>query len=270
MSLYRLASGDTMLAESSATAIETAATGNTNNQFLQYFRAFLAITAQQKQQVFQLRHQVYCEELQFEPCRGDGLETDNYDNRSLLLAVHRHSAQQLAGTVRLITSTSADEPLPLENYCADNLSRPELAPANFNRRHICEISRLAVPASIRSRNQPQLSELNRGEASHYADVAIALYLMAQIFSLRTLHYHTYVMIEPALARALRRVGIAFVQIGPAVNLNGQRAPHYLDARSTAATLKPQYLQLRNALEQQLLGQPGTHKPALTLCYSAAG
>ena len=99
-------------------------------------------------------------------------------------------------------------------------------------------------------------------------VAVALYLIAQILCLRAGRVHTYVMIEPALARALRRVGLHFIQIGEPIEFNGIRAPYYLDARTTNATLSPEYLQLRVLLEKQLFDKNNSNRPQMTLCYSA--
>ena len=48
--------------------------------------------------------------------------------------------------------------------------------------------------------------------------------------------------------------------------HGIRAPYYLDARTTNATLSPEYLQLRELLEKQLFDN--SNRPQMTLCYSA--
>lgn len=117
--------------------------------FAHFFRASLAHSPAQKQDTFRLRHKVYCEELQYEPERENGLEQDNYDQRAIHCAISRLSTEELAGTVRLITTDNANELLPVERYCAETLQHASLTPQHFDRNQICEISRLAVPAEIR-------------------------------------------------------------------------------------------------------------------------
>lgn len=237
--------------------------------FPQIFQAQLANSPLQKQAVFQLRHKVYCEEMQFEPVRPDGLEHDGYDDRSLHASMTHIARQSLAGTVRIITSEHSDETLPIEKYFSSQINNAALAPQNFARQHICEISRLAVPAEIRCR----LSALQNGQTEVENEcckmVAISLYLIATIMCIRSRRVHAYVMIEPALARILRRIGIHFVQIGNPIDFNGIRAPYYLDMRTTSQTLKPEYLQLRDELEAQLYPKQSRTRTKMALCYSAS-
>lgn len=226
--------------------------------FPNFFNAELAQTDIQRQAIFQLRHQVYCEELQFEPRRPDQLEHDSFDGRSIHCYINHAPSNSLAGTVRLITAQHTDELLPIEQYFSQTLTSHALTPDNFPRHQVCEISRLAVPASIRrrqtdkSKNGTSLSHiLSSLESKCCSIVAIALYLIATLMCVRTHRYHAYVMIEPALARILKRIGIHFQQIGQTIEFNGKRAPYYLDMRTTMETLKPEYLRLRDMLCEQL-------------------
>ena len=227
--------------------------------FARFFQASLAHSTAQKQQTFRLRHQVYCEELQFEPGRDTGLEHDQFDQRAIHCAISRLSTQELAGTVRLITSGHASELLPVEHYCASALQHPSLTPQHFDRHQICEISRLAVPAVIRQRKlataPSNISSINTLlhtlEGRCCEAVAISLYLVAMLMCLHYKKYHVFVMAEPALARVLRRIGIHFVQIGDVVDFNGKRAPFYVDARTTLNTLGEEYKVLTDILSEQL-------------------
>jgi N-acyl amino acid synthase of PEP-CTERM/exosortase system len=237
--------------------------------FPHIFNAHLANSPVQKQGVYQLRHKVYCEEMGFEPVRANGLEQDGFDERSLHAGINHVSSNKLAGTVRIITSEYTDEPLPIEQYFSSQITNSVLAPQNFSRQHICEISRLAVPGEIRYRANAAQSGQSLVENECCKMVAISLYLIATSMCLRSRRVHAYVMIEPALARILRRIGIHFVQIGNPIDFNGIRAPYYLDMRTTAATLKPEYLQLREKLEAQLYAKQATMRPKMELCYSAS-
>lgn len=226
--------------------------------FAHFFHASLAQTDIQKHQTYRLRHRVYCEELQYEPLRDNGLEHDEYDNRAIHCAISRLSTAQLAGTVRLITSANADQLLPLEQHFAAMVNHPTLCPTAFPREQICEISRLAVPGEIRQRKQSQSPlghNLNKLllqlEQRCCEAVAISLYLVAMLMCLHYGKHHVFVMIEPALARMLKRIGIHFVQIGEVVDFNGKRAPYYVDARATFHTLGCEYKTLSNILAAQL-------------------
>lgn len=230
--------------------------------FPQYFQAMLANNLYQKQDIYRLRHRVYCEELAFEDTREDQLEQDDFDNRAMHAGIKQAASNQLAGTVRIITSASEHEQLPIEQYFSQHITEPALAPHNFVRSHICEVSRLAVPAEIRCRALGSREGISPLENACSKLVAISLYLVSQLLCLHTGRIHAYVIVEPALARALRRVGIHFVQIGDAINYNGIRAPYYLDVRNTHSTLKPEYRQLRDKLEQQIFGENAWRKIAI--------
>ncbi|MGK7950603.1 MAG: GNAT family N-acyltransferase [Xenococcaceae cyanobacterium] len=65
---------------------------NITQHFDKYFQLIVANTAELKQEVFSIRYQVYCEELNFEPAENfpNGLEKDIYDERSIhYLLQHR-------------------------------------------------------------------------------------------------------------------------------------------------------------------------------------
>lgn len=268
MSLGFTANSAAVLIEQEHASYNALSATNPCCQFLHYFQATQADSAEQKNSVYRLRHKVYCEELHFEPVKAGSLEQDAFDYRSVHIAVNHIASNSIAGTVRIVTSTGNDELLPIERYFANQLNDSAFAPQNFDRQQVCEISRLAVPAEIRCASSLNSNALTpERECSKL--VAISLYLIAQILCLRDDRVHAYVMIEPVLARVLRRVGINFIQIGKPIEFNGIRAPYYLDARTMSATLKPDYLQLLTLLEQQLLHEPQRIRPQLELCYSAS-
>ena len=185
----------------------------------------------------------------------------------------------MAGTVRLITSATPEQLLPVECYFANSFTNAALAPANFSRRNICEISRLAVPKEIRHSQVIEATDEYSGLTSVQGQcrklVSVALYLLATLMCVRDERYHAYVMIEPSLARILKRVGIHFVQIAEAIDFNGKRAPYYIDARTTYDTLQHDYVELGKVLAQQLFNEAAvsdTAQDTVTgeLCFSAAG
>ncbi|GAB2929953.1 PEP-CTERM/exosortase system-associated acyltransferase [Rheinheimera gaetbuli] len=234
-----------------------------SEHFSHFLQPQLADTPQLKTEVYQLRHQIYCEELHFEQTNEDKIEKDAFDERALHCVIRHLQSQRLAGTVRLITSTSNDELLPLEQYCAAALDNPKLAPSRFERHEICEISRLAVPSSFRKREIDQYEGAATGVlnektfSSHefrcFPYIPICLYLSAAAMSYRTRRYHAFVMMEPLLARSMSFVGIKFKQVGDTIEFHGKRAAYYVDSRELKQTLKPLYLNLLNMVEKEIFG-----------------
>lgn len=219
--------------------------------FANYFQSFVANTPTERQLTYRLRHKVYCEELRFEPLRDTGMEQDVFDSRAIHAGIRHIITGKLVGTVRIITSDNQDQLLPVEQFFTNTIAERSLLPANFSRDSICEISRLAVPDGVRC-------NVNQDQRSFFADdeqccklVSVALYLLTSHLCMQQKRHHCYVMVEPRLARSLRRIGIHFIQIGDVVDYNGLRAPHYLDTRTLHLTLKPQYQQLKDALVQQM-------------------
>ena len=56
---------------------------NLGHGFRKYFEILPALDEASRDDVFRIRHEVYCQELAFEPVRPDARETDEYDAQSL-------------------------------------------------------------------------------------------------------------------------------------------------------------------------------------------
>lgn len=224
----------------------------------------LAREPAERDAVFALRHGVYCEELGFEPCRVDQRERDAFDDRALHAYLHHAGSGTMAGTVRLVTTANADEPLPMEVHCAAALRGATVTPSDFPRGSVCEISRLAVPARFRRRATDRFAGAATGaiDARAYSPselrcfpwIAIALYFSAASLSRQTGRRHVFVMVEPRLARAMHFVGIAFQQIGPAIDFHGQRAPYYIDRERLPDGLAPRFRRLLAVVDDALAAQ----------------
>ncbi|WP_039916383.1 PEP-CTERM/exosortase system-associated acyltransferase [Cellvibrio mixtus] len=235
-----------------------------SKHFAQYLQPQIALTNEHKQEVYGLRHQVYCEELHFEDEKPDHIECDEFDARAIHCCIRHLGSQQLAGTLRLITTNNDNELLPLQKFCRTALTHPELHPRNFLPRQICEISRLAVPAAFRKRQTDQFAGVATGainestfsvqELRFFPYIAISLYMAAIAMTYKTRRFHTFVMMEPRLARSLNFVGIHFQPIGPCIDYHGQRAPFYIDSRTIKAELSDGYRKLL-AIVQTALFNP---------------
>ncbi|HCU65339.1 MAG TPA: PEP-CTERM/exosortase system-associated acyltransferase [Rheinheimera sp.] len=245
-------------------AISSLASNEANSiseHFSMYLKPQIAKSDDLRREVYKLRHQVYCEELHFEDVRQGYEEFDEFDPRAIHCFIRHLSSDQLAGTVRLITSASDDQLLPMEKFCLHAVTDPKLHPKNFARNEICEMSRLAVPAAFRKRQIDKFAGVATGaidetvfsatELRCFPYIAICLYMAAAAMSYKTKRYHTFVMMEPRLARSLSFVGINFIKIGDTIEFHGQRAPYYIDSRTLKKSMSSGYLKLLEAVEYDL-------------------
>ena len=232
--------------------------------FSQYLKPQLAQSELLKQQVYQLRHQVYCEELHYEDINPAHIEQDEFDARAVHCFIRHLSSNTMAGTLRLITTHNNNELLPMEKFCQQSITDEQLTPRNFLPHQICELSRLAVPLAFRKRQVDQFSGGATGaineqvfsteELRFFPYIAISLYMSAIAMCYKTRRVHIFVMMEPSLARSLNFVGIHFTQIGPLVEYHGKRAAFYIDARKVRKTLSPGYRKLLAIIETELFNK----------------
>lgn len=226
--------------------------------FQRDFQIRRAVSADEQRQSYRLRHQVYCEELGFEPTNSCAIEQDHYDARASHYLLQHRQTGSLAGTMRMVYCHRPDDTLPLTRYFKSGFIKPDLAPGSFALDSVCELSRLALASNFRRQqlnHNPALSQLNPLQVtqsqSHYRYLAAGLYLAALEQAFNEGIGHAYALVAPALARMLNRVGFQFQQISHAVELNGSRAAYYLDVNSSLHTLCDDYKLLRQVLAAQL-------------------
>ncbi|GGD75137.1 hypothetical protein GCM10011357_32660 [Lacimicrobium alkaliphilum] len=240
--------------------------GNISAHFAKYLRPRYAGTQELRETSFRMRHQVYCEELKFEPERASGMETDDFDPHSHHCVIEHKPSGNFAGTVRIVYSGSGNELLPIEKYCAEAISLAEHAPWDFPRGEICEISRLAVPDQFRRRQMDKFKGAATGvinedsyseaELRCFPFIAVGLYMAAASIALEQGINHCFVMMEPRLARSLRLVGIPFKQIGPVVDYHGERAPYYINRQVLLDSLPPGFKKLLKYVKDEISSQLG--------------
>lgn len=232
-----------------------------SSHFSTYLTPLVASDDDLRREVFKIRHNVYCEELKFEPPREDQMEVDDFDSFSMHCLIQHVSSKQHAGTVRIVRPTDAEQQLPIEKYCLDSITDSVLSPANYDRKDICEVSRLAVPKEFRRRqmdnfdgaavgviNQQTYSET---ELRCFPFIAVGLYFAAAALALEQGIKHAYVMMEPRLARSMSFVGIKFQQIGPVVDYHGRRAPYYINQSLLEKSLTPSFAKMLKDIRQGL-------------------
>ncbi|MFP4647907.1 MAG: PEP-CTERM/exosortase system-associated acyltransferase [Halorhodospira sp.] len=219
-------------------------------------------------ELFRLRHNVYCEEFQYEPLQPDGLEMDDYDERSWHAVLRYRGANgdkpsgQLAGCVRVVYSEPVvgHPALPLQAHYHHPFFANGPSPEQFEASTICEISRLAVHQGFRRRAKEQeakegaISMPAKEQVRTFPLLAAGLFAAAAATIIEQRKDHIFVMMEPKLHHRLhRKERIRFAQIGVPINFRGQRAPYYLNAEEGQHDLRasPNLAPLYEIVRQQL-------------------
>ena len=220
---------------------------NLGNAYKQYFEVVPANSELLKDEVYRVRHQVYCEDLAFEPLRADGRESDDYDAHSLHLLIRSVQTGEFVGCTRIIRVRPADpdHPLPFEKACAATLDRSIVDPSQLPRASIAEVSRLAVVSRYRKRkdddkkNPMPLSDSDFGTPAQprFPYIPIALYLgtveLARLNNIQTL----FVLTERRLASHFKKLGVNIQTIGGPVEHRGERIPSMLSIDSVVKDIR---------------------------------
>jgi N-acyl amino acid synthase of PEP-CTERM/exosortase system len=240
----------------------------TREGFRKRFELIPALDAELKDRVYQLRHQVYCEDLKFEPIRPDGRESDEYDAFSTHLLLRYLPTGEFIGCARLVTPPPDDAlyPLPFERTCAATLDRTVIDPAKLDRRRIAEASRLAVASAYRRRRgeafQPvplSPEDFGVGARPRFPYILVGLYLgVVAIAHLKSIE-KMFLLSEPRLADHFSRLGVEVLRIGGPVEHRGIRVPSVMDVERIVARLnaysRPIYDEILHELERRLASSP---------------
>ena len=235
---------------------------NLGKAYQKYFTVVPALSDALKDEVYRVRHQVYCEDLAFEPLRPDRREFDDYDAHSLHLLIRSVQSGEFVGCTRLILS-DLNNPgflLPFEKACANSLDRNIIDPSLLPRASIAEVSRLAVVSKYRRRKEDDkhspvsLSDSDFGtpKQPRFPYIPIALYLgtveLARIKKIRTL----FILTERRLAVHFKKLGVNIQPIGGAVEHRGERIPSMLDVEEIITNMKPMARPLYKVIASEVL------------------
>ncbi len=220
---------------------------NLGHGFRRYFEIQPALDDDVRDEVYRVRHAVYCEELHFEAERPDRRETDEYDAHSLHCLLRTSSEPRRAvGCTRLVLTNPQDRdaPLPFERTCAKTLDRSIIDPARLPRERIAEVSRLAVLATYRRRRNEHgapvaIHDEDFGSKSQprFPYIPIGLYLGAVALASRSGIETLFVLTEPRLASHFGKLGVDIRQIGGPVEHRGMRVPSMMDVQSIIKNMR---------------------------------
>lgn len=216
--------------------------------FSEFFLPEIANSEEKLIESYRMRHEVYCEELDFLDLHENGLESDEFDTRSIHLLIQNIASRSYAGTARLVLSSKKDELLPIEQFCGGSFYSDSTTPADLPRDTICEISRLAVSSDFRKRASDNFMGAAEGainvktysekEARCFPFIIIGLYLEIAAVCEKEGIKHFFVMMERKLARSAAFAGIKFHQIGSVIEYHGKRAAYYINLDMFHQDLSP--------------------------------
>ncbi len=237
----------------------SSAAANLGERFSQLFELVPALDAISRDQVFRIRHDVYCRDLGWEPAHQDGRESDAFDSHAHHCLLRRRDGGEPVGCTRLIVADPEDPmaPLPFEDTCRDVLDRSIADPRSIPREAIGEVSRLAVVSGYRRRKGESDAAVSIGD-SDFADhgsgdrfpfIPVSLYLGATAIARRVGVEHVFVLTEPRLARHFARIGFDIRAVGGAVEHRGLRVPSVLRVTKVIENLRPMIRPLYAVIER---------------------
>jgi N-acyl amino acid synthase of PEP-CTERM/exosortase system len=234
--------------------------------FGQYFRIIAAEAQELREATYRLRYEVYCVENTFLVASDypDGLERDEYDDRSLHALLQHVPTGKFVGTVRLIMPLAAADRLafPFSDLCKEPGVDRVLPPGST-----AEVSRFAISKSVRRRaedgaypNQyatPEQHESGMRRLAH----GLSLGLIVAVTQLGLSHGITHVcaVMDPVLLRLLHRLGVELIPLGPVVEYHGLRQPCYANGADLLAQLrvaKPEFWDLVTSGRRFMQDKPG--------------
>jgi N-acyl amino acid synthase of PEP-CTERM/exosortase system len=241
--------------------------------FRSRFEVIPAVSDALVEQVYRVRHRVYCEELGFEAVRADAQERDDYDNQAVHLLLRKAGEGAPVGCARLVRPNPTDlkAPLPFEKFCAASLDRSMVDPATLPRATVAEVSRLAVMSEFRRRKgearQPApLSEGDFGTEQNprFPYILVSLYLgivaIASIHGIESL----FMLTEPRLAAHFAKLGVTVRQIGSPIEHRGLRIPSMMSVSGIVSGLneysRPLYLELMEEVARTLRARGAPEEP----------
>ena len=216
--------------------LETGSPQDVASAYQHYFRHGIAATADEATTAFHLRYRVYDQETGW--LVGDAAsetERDADDDHAAQCLLYHRPSSQAVGTARLILPV-VDEP-----FCG--LPARRLAPAldalaedALPRSTTAEISRFTIIPEFRRRSGDGLYGM--GSDLRRSIPYMMLGLMTALLEAAVEHNMTHIcaVIDPALIRLLRSLGINFNAVGSPVDFHGPRQPVYFEITVMAAAM----------------------------------
>ena len=229
-------------------------------RFSALFSCVPATTDELRDCCFRIRHEVYCRELNYEPVRPDGLETDAYDARSVHCLLRARQSGHFIGCIRLILANPGDPAalFPFEKTCATTLNRAIVDPAALSRTQVAEVSRLAVIRAYRRRKGEERDpgsihsgDFGTPDLPRFPYIPVGLYLGMLVQARRHGVETLFMLTEPRLVRHLALLGVRSRRVGGPVAHRGRRVPSMLSVPAIVKGFGPLVRPLYEAIEAEV-------------------
>ena len=213
-----------------------------SQHFDQYFSLKVANTEELLNEVYRIRYEVYCEELQYESPENfsDGLEKDICDKHSINCLLQHKSTGTYAGCVRLILppNKSFNSTFPWKKF-ASSITYPY---SDYQWDNIGEISRLAVRSQFRKRKEdgelPVGSTLpSNSNRRRFPLITMSLYWAAACLALNS-NLDLFAIMQPRLARHLQKCGLRYSLISDLFDFHGERGIFLIKSSELIENLEP--------------------------------
>lgn len=189
-------------------------------------------------EIYRLRHKVYCETLGYEPVNHNGIEKDNFDIRAHHVAISHLKLGDVIGCTRVVNCYHEDDLLPMEILAQNQSLDSDYHPEKFGRDHVCEISRLAVDKEFKKN---LCEKTTAQEQTLYPYIALHLYYSSLKLAAESNRPHVYLLSESKLIRSMRLMGINIIPIGDYVAHKGLRKPCYINAQEFIDNLPRKFI-----------------------------
>jgi len=237
--------------------------------FLKDFTFNVAVSDEEKNRIYRLRHEVYCQEIGYHPpgMERKNIEIDSHDSHSIHCLIEHQRSGLAAGCLRLVLpapmAAGKHHRLPLQEYDERSLTHETLHPAKLPYDSICEISRFAIARAFRHKPiKHETLDMKKNsyvftpeERKTFPLIIVALFLATYALVGLMGKRHVFAMMEPRLPRLLSMSGFHFTKVGERIEMHGSRNAFYIDHRKAEKEmhedLMPLYLYIRAQLAPQL-------------------
>lgn len=204
-----------------------------NRLFDDGYEVLLADTEASRAFHRKVRYQVYCLERGFEDPADfrDGEESDRWDTHSAPFIVRQRDSGVCVAALRLVLPYAASFPLETLNCLTPGHAD------HIRRRQLGEISRICVIRSPNPQhNNPHLDHrFSHVLPERESQVMLGLFRAVMVYGLERGIEYCYLLVTPAFARLLRRIGVVLHNVGVATEHHGLRAPYLIGLRESAAS-----------------------------------
>ena len=235
---------------------------NIGATFCENFELVPALSEELKNEAFRVRHQVYCEDLNYDSQRDSKYETDTHDINALHLLMKSVRLNKFIGCTRLIRPSIDDpyQPFPFEKYCGNTLDYSKVGSLLLSRNKIAEVSRLAVISEFRRRKGESERPINLSDEDygisnhgHFRFPYIPLGLFIGTVELAYIHHIDilFMLTEKRLAIHFSKLGASLDFIGPPVEHHGVRVPSMVNTVEIIKNMKPIFRPLYNLISKAI-------------------